>query len=73
MKVLGENAAVAAAKREIAARLRSVCDNLTQDEFDQLVSRMAQIDLKYRTRDFFGVLFGSPRAAPDSRPQPDKT
>ena len=40
--------AVANAKREIAARVRPVCDHLCDTEFDALVQRMAEIDVHFR-------------------------
>lgn len=40
--------AVANAKREIAARVRPVCDHLCDAEFDALVQRMAEIDVHFR-------------------------
>lgn len=40
--------AVASAKREIAARVRPVCDHLCDEEFDALVQRMAEIDVHFR-------------------------
>ena len=36
-----------ALKREIADRLRSVCEQVPDDEFGQLVERIARIQLKY--------------------------
>lgn len=40
--------AVDNAKREIAARVRPVCDHLGDAEFDALVQRMAEIDVHFR-------------------------
>ena len=40
--------AVAEAKREIAARIRPVCEHLREDEFEAMVQRMAEIDVYYR-------------------------
>ena len=40
--------AVANAKREIAARVRPVCEHLCDDEFDAMVQRMAEIDVQFR-------------------------
>jgi hypothetical protein len=37
-------------KEEIAARLRSVCADMPQAEFTELVERIATINLKYSTR-----------------------
>jgi hypothetical protein len=38
------------AKRDIARRIRRVCEHFAQDEFAALVERMARIDVKYRLR-----------------------
>jgi hypothetical protein len=40
--------AVATAKRDIAVRIRRVCEHLCDAEFDMLVQRMAEIDVHYR-------------------------
>jgi hypothetical protein len=43
-------------KREIADRLRSVCPGVPDDEFEQLVERIARVQRKYeqrRTEAFF--------------------
>jgi hypothetical protein len=40
--------AVAATKREIALRIRPVCEHLCDEEFDALIQRMAEIDVHYR-------------------------
>ena len=37
-------------KAEIAARLRRVCEELSPDDFDALVERMASIEIKYTMR-----------------------
>ena len=37
-------------REEIAARLRCVCDNFSQDEFDRLVQKMAERQLKDERR-----------------------
>jgi hypothetical protein len=60
-----DGAALSAAKKEIAVRLRGLCDHCTEEEFDQLVSSIAQIELKYRTRDVLGLWFGSSRSTGD--------
>jgi geranylgeranyl pyrophosphate synthase len=38
------------AKVRIAARLRRVCADLSEGEFDALMSRMAEIELRYAMR-----------------------
>lgn len=38
------------ARQDIAPRVRRVCAHLRDEEFDRLVTRMAEIDLKYRMR-----------------------
>jgi hypothetical protein len=43
--------ALDAAKREIAARLAHVCENLGPVEFAALVEKMAEIEVRYRNRD----------------------
>jgi hypothetical protein len=45
---LERSIAVDSAKREIAARVRPVCDHLCDEEFDALVQRMAEIDVHFR-------------------------
>ncbi len=45
---LERSIAVAAAKSEIARRIRPFCDHLCDEEFDALVQRMAEIDVHYR-------------------------
>jgi hypothetical protein len=42
--------AVQTAKAEIAARIRPVCEHFCEEEFDALVDRMAEIDVRYRLR-----------------------
>lgn len=37
-------------KQEIAGRLRRVCQEWTEEEFDVLVTKAAEIDIKYRMR-----------------------
>ena len=39
------------ARREIASRLRHVCQNFEEAEFAALVDRMAEIEVRYRLRD----------------------
>jgi hypothetical protein len=55
--VFESGAAFAAAKREIAQRLRRICDYCDEDEFARLVERMARIEVKYRMRDVLGLFF----------------
>lgn len=38
---------VAAARREIARRIARFCTTLTEDEFNQLLDRMAYVQWKY--------------------------
>ena len=38
-------------KRGIAERIGHVCDNLSRTEFDALVTRIAEIEIKYSLRD----------------------
>lgn len=38
-------------KTEITKRLRHVCDKMPQTEFDELVDKMARLELKYRGRE----------------------
>lgn len=43
-------------KTAIASRVRVVCDGMTAEEFDALVTRMATVEIKYavrQTADFF--------------------
>jgi len=37
-------------KTEIAARIRRVCDGMSPEEFDALVSDMAEVQIKYSLR-----------------------
>jgi hypothetical protein len=37
-------------RSDIARRLRRVCDGFCEEEFNALVSRMAEIDVRYRLR-----------------------
>jgi hypothetical protein len=43
--------ALGAARDEIAARIRHVCENFGEVEFAALVDRMAEIEVRYRLRD----------------------
>lgn len=38
---------LAALQRDIATRLRSVCDTMTEEQFEQLVRDIAAVKLKY--------------------------
>jgi hypothetical protein len=37
-------------KRDIAGRIRRVCPHFDDAEFDQLIDRMADIEMRYRIR-----------------------
>ncbi|MGH7637442.1 MAG: hypothetical protein ACREOK_07300 [Gemmatimonadaceae bacterium] len=41
---------VTRAKNEIAARIRCVCDGMSAEEFDRLVSDMAEVQIKFSLR-----------------------
>lgn len=56
MKLDGSDAALSAARKDIARRLRGVCAHLDDAEFDALVARMAVIAVKYETRDLMELL-----------------
>lgn len=43
--------AVANVKREIATRIRPVCEHFCEEEFEAMVQRMAEIDVHFRLRD----------------------
>jgi hypothetical protein len=47
--VAESDAEVERLKRDVAARLRPVCTNMSQDEFDRLVGQIVAINLKYIT------------------------
>ena len=47
-----EERQIQALKEEIAGRLRSVCERVPDDEFDQLVERIARIRRKYEQQRF---------------------
>lgn len=51
---LEQTIALDAARRDIAGRIRRVCEHFDTDEFHQLVERMATIDVKYRLRENWG-------------------
>jgi hypothetical protein len=53
-------AALAAAKAEIAERLRPVCDYCTEAEFERLVTRIARIEQRYQTRDLAEFFASAP-------------
>lgn len=42
-------------KREIAARIRGVCQAFPEDEFEALVQHMAEIDIRCRLRDAWSL------------------
>lgn len=47
--------ALAHAKRDIANRIRRVCLDFNEEDFERLVERMARIDVRYRLRDDWGM------------------
>ncbi|HYC49470.1 MAG TPA: hypothetical protein VEB19_00045 [Gemmatimonadaceae bacterium] len=51
MGELERSVALDTTKRDIASRIRRVCENFCQEEFEALVQRMAEIDVRYRMRD----------------------
>jgi hypothetical protein len=51
MGELERGVALDATKRDIASRIRRVCESFCQEEFEALVHRMAEIDVRYRLRD----------------------
>lgn len=51
------------ARAEIAMRIRRVCQNFSEYEFQRLVDRMAEIEVRYRLRDDWGFLRPSTRAS----------
>jgi len=59
MTYIESGAALAAAKREIAQRLRRVCEYCTEAEFNELVSQIAQIEVKYQQRDILAMLYST--------------
>lgn len=38
------------AKSEIAERIRNVCDGMSAEQFDELVTHMAEVQIKYTLR-----------------------
>lgn len=51
-----EERQIQALKKEIAERLRSVCERVPDDEFDRLVDRIAHIKRKYEQRNAADLL-----------------
>ena len=49
--VLDRGVALDAVRSDIASRLRRICENFAEAEFDALVARMAEIEVRYRLRD----------------------
>lgn len=45
---LERSIAVDHARREIAARIRPVCEHLCEEDFNAMVQRMAEIDVHFR-------------------------
>jgi hypothetical protein len=43
------------AKQDIAKRIRRVCQHFGQAEFEALVDRMAEIDVRYRLREDWSI------------------
>jgi hypothetical protein len=65
----GSQTALQRIKTDVAARLRSVCAGMSDAEFDQLVERIAAIQVKYnlrRSEDLFMHGDRAPRTVPDS-------
>jgi IS1 family transposase len=60
---LERSVALDATKRDIASRIRHVCEGFCQEEFEALVQRMAEIDVRYRMRDEWAAY-----RQPSSRP-----
>jgi extradiol dioxygenase family protein len=48
---LERRVALDVAKHDIAARIRGVCTNFTENDFAALVERMAEIDVRYRLKE----------------------
>lgn len=62
-RVLAHGVALDVARTEIAARIRRVCADFPEGEFEQLVNRMAEIEVRYRLREdwlHFGASPGTP-------------
>lgn len=49
------------AKALIAERIRRVCAAMEESEFDGLVTRIAEIDIKYRLRQDDSVILAKPQ------------
>ncbi|MEX2152505.1 MAG: hypothetical protein WD825_04150 [Gemmatimonadaceae bacterium] len=54
------------AKHDIASRLRRVCAHFAEEEFAELVDRMAEIDVRYRMREEWVHYIEPNRARPHS-------
>ena len=50
MRQLELGSALDAARRDIAMRIRRVCEHFAEEEFAALVERMADIEVRYRMR-----------------------
>lgn len=48
---LERSVALDTARTEIATRIRRVCQHFNEREFQRLVDRMAEIEVRYRLRD----------------------
>lgn len=59
---------IAAARREIARRLARFCTMLSEEEFNQLLDRMAYVQWKY---DIAPIIVDLPPLKPKSRQLPD--
>ena len=61
---LDRSVAVDTARAEIATRIRHVCQNFNEYDFQRLVERMAEIEVRYRLRDQWGLFRSrTPRSA----------
>jgi IS1 family transposase len=52
-----------AAKEAISRRIRHVCEQFDEKDFETLVDRMAEIEVRYRLRDDWGIFHVSTRRA----------
>ena len=62
-------------KARVAARIQSVCTHLPDHEFQALVTRIAEIEIKYstrRTEDLFNVEHPHPFATPGASQPPGR-